>query len=56
MQRSSTASSRPRSGVNRAKPMPLIAKGLGGGSTSIAPKAGRPQSRPARSNVFKSQK
>lgn len=42
--------------ANRSKPMPLIAKGVGGSTSSIAPKPKSKLNQPPSSKVFKSQK
>ena len=47
---------RPSSITNRSKPMPLIAKGVGGSTSSIAPKPAHKISSAPSSKVFKSQK
>lgn len=40
----------------RSKPMPLIAKGVGGSTSSIAPKPKQKLQNPPASKVFKSQR
>ena len=47
---------RSSSTANRSKPMPLVAKGVGGSTSSIAPKPAQKISSAPSSKVFKSQK
>ena len=44
---------RPKSAVNRTKPIPIITKGQGGSSASLAPKIGRTISTPGRTDIFR---
>lgn len=44
---------RPRSELNRSKPMPLVAKGVGGSSASVAPKSNKPNPNPGKTNIFR---
>jgi hypothetical protein len=47
---------RPMSVSGRSKPMPLIAKGVGGSASSIAPKPIKKTSKPPSSRVFQRQR
>lgn len=47
---------RPMSVSGRSKPMPLISKGVGGSTSSLAPKPVRKASNPPSSRVFQKQK
>lgn len=50
-----TNSARPASVSNQARPMPLVCKGLGGSTSSIAAKPYRKESNPPSSRVYQKQ-